>query len=101
MNVSTEAEDFAKNLIDTILDNAEDENIAWNWGEETLRVDYVINLINDLANIEYKRPHPKSKRCGLCNNYYYRHKKSEHRNHCIGKCNGCDGFNSVLAFMKE
>ena len=98
---NTAVEKFAKRLIDEILDNAEDENIAWNWGEETLRVDYVINLINDLANMEYKRPNPKSKRCALCNNYYYRHKKSDHRNHCIGKQNGCDDFDSVLAFMKE
>lgn len=98
---NTDVEKFAKRLIDEILDNAEDENIAWNWGEETLRVDYVINLINDLANMEYKRPHHKSKRCALCNRYYYRHKKSEHRNHCIGKRNGCDDFDSVLAFMNE
>ena len=97
MNVN----EFVEKLIDEILDNAEDENIAWNWGEETLRVDYVINLINDLANMEYKRPHPKSERCSLCNNYYYRHKKNEHRNHCIGKRNGCDDFDSVLAVMNE
>ena len=100
MNISSGINDFAKRLIDEILDNAEDENIAWNWGEETLRVDYIINLINDLANMDYKRPYPKNRKCALCNNYYYRHKKSEHRNHCIGKRNGCDDFDSVLAFMK-
>lgn len=93
--------EFVEKLIDTILDNAEDENIAWNWGEETLRVDYIINLINDLADMEYKRPGPKSKRCALCNNYYYRYKKSDHRSHCIGKPNGCNDFDSVLAFLKE
>lgn len=39
---NTDIEEFAKSLIDTILDNAEDENIACNWSEETLRVDYII-----------------------------------------------------------
>lgn len=57
---NTDVEEFVKSLIDTILDNAEDENIAWNWGEETLRVDYIINLINDLANMDYKHPYPKA-----------------------------------------
>lgn len=98
---NTDVEKFVKSLIDTILDNAEDENIAWNWGEETLRVDYIINLINDLASMDYKRPYPKSRKCALCNNYYYRYKKSGHRNHCIGKQNGCDDYDSVFSFLKE
>lgn len=93
--------EFVEKLIDTILDNAEDENIAWNWGEETLRVDYIINLINDLANMDYKRPWPRSRECAICKKYYYRHKKSEHRKCCIGKQNGCDNFDSVLAFVRE
>lgn len=87
--------EFAKKLIDKILDNVEKENIAWNWGEETLRVDYIIDLINDLAKIEYKRPCPQSRKCSSCKKYYYRHNKSEHRNYCSGMQNGCDNFDDV------
>ena len=92
-----ETKEYVENLIDMILDNAGKENVAWNWGEETLRVDYIINLINDLANMEYKRPNPQSSKCSLCKKYYYRHNKSEHRNNWSGIQTGCDNFDSVFA----
>ena len=79
-----ETKEYVENLIDMILDNAGKENVAWNWGEETLRVDY-------------KRPNPQSSKCSLCKKYYYRHNKSEHRNYCSGIQTGCDNFDSVFA----
>lgn len=67
LNVNSEIENFVKNLIDMILDHTEDGNIAWNWGEETFRIDYIIDLINDLANMNYKRPYPDND-CAMCSN---------------------------------
>lgn len=29
------------------------------------------------------------------------HKLSWHRNHCIGKQNGCDDYGSIISFLKE
>lgn len=54
-----DVEEFVKSLIDTILDNAEDENIAWKWGEETLRsvfsaIDYELSdLQSDVDSGQY------------------------------------------------
>lgn len=95
LNVNSEIENFVKNLIDMILNHTKDGNIAWNWGEETFRIDYIIDLINDLANMNYKRPYPDND-CAMCSKYYYRQKKSEHRKHCCGGKENCKDFNSVL-----
>lgn len=90
---------FVEKLIDRILDDAEEKNVAFDWGEETIRVDYIINLINDLADMDYKRPWHKNKKCSLCKKYYYRNKKSDHRKNCIGKPNGCDDLDAVYDFI--
>lgn len=90
-----DTENVVKNFVDLILDHAESENVTWNWGEETLRVDYIIELINDVADMNYKRPYPNNN-CSMCAKYYYRHKKNEHREHCCGGIDSCKDFNSVL-----
>lgn len=97
MNVSSDVENLVKNFVDLILDHAESKNVAWNWGEETLRVDSVIELINDLANMNYKRPYPNNN-CALCKKYYYRFKKSEHREHCCGDKDNCKDFDDIRSY---
>lgn len=90
-----DTESVAKNFVDSLLDHAGSKNISWNWGEETLRVDYIIELINDVADMNYKRPYPNNN-CSICSKYYYRYNKGEHRDHCCGGVDNCKDFDSIL-----
>ena len=90
-----DVENVVKNFVDLILDHAESKNNSWNFGEETLRVDYIIELINDVSDMDYKRPYPNNN-CSICSKHYYRYNKCEHRDHCCGGIENCKEFDSVL-----
>lgn len=94
-NERDDIKEFAEKLIDAILDNAESKNIGWDWGEETLRVDYIINLINKLAKTKYKQPYATNLKCHFCKNYFYRKEKRKHREGCYGKPDGCESYEEV------
>ena len=90
-----DVENVVKNFVDLILDHVESKNNSWSFGEETLRVDYIIELINDVADMDYKRPYPNNN-CSICSKYYYRYNKGEHIDHCCGGIENCKEFDSVL-----
>lgn len=88
-------EELAKEIIDTILDKAEELNFAWHYGEESLLVTDVINIINNVAKVDYKRygcgflkeewkPHNRDCKCYNCTKLFSQFDKHEHREHCIG-----------------
>lgn len=85
-----ENEDFAKEIINNILDNAEKLNVAWHWGEESLLVRDVIKLVLEAADIKI---HLK---CFLCGEHYSRFPKHEHGEHCFGSEKICSKFNCNL-----
>lgn len=91
-------EQLAKEIIDSILDKAEEINFAWHYGEESLLVADVVNIVNNVAKTDYKRygngflkekwnPHCRDPKCDRCTNFFSRFDKHEHREHCAGKEN--------------
>lgn len=100
-------EQLAKEIIDGILDKAESINFAWHYGEESLLVTDVVNIINNIAKTDYKRygcgylkenwnPHNRDRKCDECTKIFYRFDKNEHRKHCAGMENAenCTEFES-------
>lgn len=88
-------EELAKEIIDKILDKAEELNFAWHYGEESILVTDVVNIINNVAKTDYKRygcgfmkenwiPHCRDRKCYTCKKLFSRFPKSEHKEHCIG-----------------
>lgn len=105
-------EEFAKEIIDTILDKAEDLNFAWHYGEESLLVTDIVNLINNVAKTDYKRyghgnmeeewnPYHRDKKCYQCAKLFSRFPKKEHREHCMGTDDAsyCEDY-EILDFFK-
>ena len=101
--------DFAKQLIDKILDKSSELNVAWHWGEESILISDIIQLINDEANIDYKRYSAYASaynskdackeiddHCYLCKNHWTRFDKKEYRQHCIGSGNFCESYKGVF-----
>ena len=98
-------EELVKDIIDAIFDKAEELNFAWHYGEESLLVTDIVNIINNVAKTDYKRygcgflkedwrPHCRDRKCYKCSDFFAHYYKKEHRNHCIG-CNDaskCEEF---------
>lgn len=83
-------EEFAKKLIDKILDSADELNITWHYGEECVQVCDIIKLIREEANIciDY--------RCFICKNHYSKYQEGEHGVHCMGSEKICENYKCVL-----
>lgn len=100
----------AEKIIDEVLDHAEELNFAWHYGEESLLVGDVVNLVNNAAGTSYKRygkgflgykkwdPVSGDGKCSLCSEFFARHPKSEHRMHCAGgkDASKCSRFSDSL-----
>ena len=112
MNILSDKE-IVKKIIDTLLDKSEKLNIAWNYGEETIRVSDIIELINNVAEMDYKRPYGSThvygvnatikpsinQKCYWCKSYYYHHDKSQHKKYCIGKQKTCKKYQDIFDYQ--
>lgn len=108
-------EEFAKHLIDTILDRAEELNFAWHYGEESMLVVDIINIINNEAGTDYKRygggfmkydecsPHIIDKRCHECKLLFKGKNKANHREYCCGMENAseCEKYEKWKIFEED
>lgn len=105
------ADDIVHNIIDTLIAKSEDAYVATHWGEKSLLLCDVINIINNAANTDYKRyyasgcqvkykdcsPHLINKYCELCE---YHFSRQENKQGCLGTENKskvpCEKFKTIL-----
>lgn len=105
------AEDIVHNIIDGIIEKSEDIHVATHWGEPSLLLCDVINIINNIANTDYKRyysyncqvkyrdcsPHLINGQCELCEHHFSR---QENKEGCLGaenhKTKPCEKFKNIF-----
>jgi len=88
-------EELVKDIIEKLLEQKDRLNVAYHWGEESILLCDVINVINNVAGTDYKRydayssrldykenkpshVHPK---CFLCRNFW---RNKEKQQGCLG-----------------
>lgn len=89
------AEDIAHNIIDELIHKSDSIEVSKHWGEPSILLCDIINIINNVTNTDYKRYYaykcmvkesecsPKliNPRCELCRHYFSR---KEDKQGCLG-----------------